>query len=221
MVRAKPRPRIFRKAPNRKIYLPEFVITLIRTPFLPPRYASFQVPLEFNKLEMRNYMRNVYNVEALRIRSYVQQQKVTRERRDGRQGYGPLRRPKSLKRMTIEMEDPFVWPEHPKDQSPWEKDQFFSHQKYGKELQEANHPSASSKPVKDQAETFEKQAKELAEGKATWKPTWQTLGLRYDRPALKKFSVSQPPTKKGEIQSDLGVETIDASATRNKDKPAP
>jgi large subunit ribosomal protein L23 len=96
---------------------PEFVITLIRTPFLPPRYASFYVPLNFNKLDMRDYMQRVYNVEVLHVRSYVEQQKVTRDRQDGAPGYGPLRRPKSKKRMTIEMAEPFVWPEVPKDLS--------------------------------------------------------------------------------------------------------
>jgi large subunit ribosomal protein L23 len=65
---------------------------------------------------MRDYMKRVYNVNVLRVRSYVEEQKVTRERRDG-EGYGPLRRPKSKKRMTIEMTEPFVWPEAPKDLS--------------------------------------------------------------------------------------------------------
>ena len=92
---------------------------MIRTPFLPPRFASFYVPLHFNKLDMKDYMRRVYNVDVIRVRSYIEQQKVTRERRDGRPGYGPLRRPQSKKRMTIEMTEPFVWPDPPKDMSPY------------------------------------------------------------------------------------------------------
>lgn len=64
-------------------------------------------------------MKRVYNVDVIRVRSYIEQQKVTRERRDGRPGYGPLRRPQSKKRMTIEMTEPFVWPDPPKDMSPY------------------------------------------------------------------------------------------------------
>lgn len=101
------------------LYSPDFTIALIRTPFLPPRYASFYVPLNFNKLDMRDYMQRVYGVKVLSVRSYVEQQKVTRQRPLGRLGLGPLRRPKSKKKMTIEMADPFVWPEEPKDFSPY------------------------------------------------------------------------------------------------------
>lgn len=93
---------------------PEFVIALIRTPHLPPRFAQFYVPLEFNKLDMRDYMKRAYGVKVLTIRSFVEQQKVTRERKFGKPGYGPLRRPKSKKKMTIEMTEPFSWPEPPK-----------------------------------------------------------------------------------------------------------
>lgn len=53
------------------------------------------------------------------MRSYVEQQKVTREKPRGWEGYGALRRPMSRKRMTVEMEEPFVWPEEPEDFSPY------------------------------------------------------------------------------------------------------
>jgi len=138
---------------------------------------------------MREYMKQVYNVDIISVRSYVEQQKVTRERRDGRAGYGPWRRPRSKKKMTIEMTEPFAWPELPEDQSAWQKDQFYNHYKYNREIQESNQPSASAKPVKEEAKAFEEQAKELVEGKQPWKPTWQVLGLRYDRPGLAKLAI--------------------------------
>ena len=97
---------------------PEFKIALIRTPFLPPRFASFYVPLSFNKLDMRDYLRNAYGVKILNVRSVVEQQKITRMRRDG-SGIGPYRRPQSRKKMTVEMTEPFVWPDPPEDMSPY------------------------------------------------------------------------------------------------------
>lgn len=98
---------------------PEFTIALVRTPFLPPRYASFHVPLSFNKLDMRDYLQRVYGVGVIGVRSYIEQQKVTRMRPLGRWGYGKVRRPESKKRMTVEMKEPFVWPEAPKDMAPY------------------------------------------------------------------------------------------------------
>lgn len=90
-------------------------MALVRTPFMPPRFATFQVPLEFNKLDLKDYLKNAYNVDTLKIRSYVEQQQPTRNLRFGKMGYGPLRRPKSKKRMMVELAEPFVWPPRPDD----------------------------------------------------------------------------------------------------------
>lgn len=98
---------------------PDFTIALVRTPFLPPRYASFHVPLSFNKLDMRDYLQRVYSVGVVGVRSYIEQQKVTRMRPMGRWGYGRVRRPESKKRMTVEMKEPFVWPEAPTDMAAY------------------------------------------------------------------------------------------------------
>jgi large subunit ribosomal protein L23 len=95
----------------------------MRTPHLPPKYASFWVPLWFNKLDFKNYLKNVYNVDVLHIRSYVQQQKVQREERlvgkFNTQQQGKLYRPQARKKMTVELVDPFVYPEEVKDLSPY------------------------------------------------------------------------------------------------------
>ncbi|KAK2806401.1 hypothetical protein FQN50_005818, partial [Emmonsiellopsis sp. PD_5] len=79
---------------------PDFTLTLIRTPYLPPRYASFWVPLTFNKLDIKDYLKRAYNVDVLKVRSYVEQQKPTRELSRGREGYGKWRRPQARKKMT-------------------------------------------------------------------------------------------------------------------------
>ncbi len=95
------------------------MITLIRTPQLPPKYASFWVPLWFNKLDFKNYLKNVYNVDVLHIRSYVQQSRVEREERPGSRTQGKLFRPPARKKMTVELVDPFVYPEEEKDLSSY------------------------------------------------------------------------------------------------------
>ncbi|KAL4784930.1 ribosomal protein L23-domain-containing protein [Aspergillus varians] len=167
-----------------QVYLPNFTVALVRTPFLPPRYATFYVPLNFNKLDMRDYLQRLYGVGVLSVRSYVEQQKVTRLKSQGRYGYGKLRRPNSKKRMTVEMKQPFVWPESPKDMEAWEKDQFFKAAKYQDEVQKAQRPDAGMKSNDEAREVFGEEAKKLLSGEKPWRPTWQALGLNYDRPVF-------------------------------------
>lgn len=131
-----------------------------------------------------------------------------------------------------------MWPEVPEDRSPyvpfsreysrllcanavsmmysWQPDQFYRHREFSQEYQEAAMPSASAKPVKNEAEAYENQAKELLEGKQTWKPTWQALGLSYNRPALAKLNGGAPkeiPNQKKEESKETkegeGLELID------------
>ena len=64
---------------------------------------------------MRDYLQRLYGVDVLSVRSYIEQQKVTRLKPMGKWGYGKLRRPMSKKKMTVEMTQPFVWPESPKE----------------------------------------------------------------------------------------------------------
>ncbi|KAB8229098.1 54S ribosomal protein L23, mitochondrial [Aspergillus alliaceus] len=175
---------------RKQVYLPDFTIALIRTPFLPPRYASFYVPLSFNKLDMRDYMQRVYGVDVISVRSYVEQQKVTRLRPQGKFGYGKIRRPMSKKKMTIEMTQPFVWPEAPKDMSDWEHNQFHAAEKYQSEIQDMHRPDAGTKVDTASREAYAEEAKKLLDGSKTWRPTWQALGLSYDRTGLGKSSTS-------------------------------
>ncbi|KAF3483662.1 RIO1 family protein kinase [Arthroderma uncinatum] len=180
---------------RKQIYLPDFVLTLIRTPFLPPRYASFWVPLTFNKLDMKDYMKRVYNVDVLKVRSYVEQQKVTRDLPRGRQGFGPMRRQMAKKKMTIEMTEPFVWPKEPEDYAPWERDTFFEAKKLQEEFQESHAHDAPMKAPEHKRELLAEQAKQMLDGKEQWQPTWQALGLNLQRPQLKKVEskANQPP----------------------------
>ncbi|KAM5467518.1 mitochondrial 54S ribosomal protein YmL41 [Microsporum audouinii] len=184
---------------RKQIYLPDFVLTLIRTPFLPPRYASFWVPLTFNKLDMKDYMKRVYNVDVIKVRSYVEQQKVTRELPRGRQGVGPMRRLMAKKKMTIEMTEPFVWPHEPEDFSPWERDTFYEAKKLQEDFQAAHSEDAPMKAPARKRELLAEQAKQVLKGEEQWQPTWQTLGLNSQRPILKRQT---PKSKEAPVASE-------------------
>lgn len=97
---------------------PKDTVTLMRTPHLGPRYAAFDVPLHFNKIDLRAYLRDVYNVDVLHIRSVVVQEKVKRSNPPNRYTQGHLYRPPSHKKMTVLLAKPFVYPEEIEDLSP-------------------------------------------------------------------------------------------------------
>jgi large subunit ribosomal protein L23 len=102
------------------MHSPNFTLTLIRTPNLPPSFASFIVPLNLNKLDLRDYLYNAYGIEVRGVRSYIQQQKLTQGKPNAlRQTPRQWFRPRSVKRMTVEMVKPFVWPEEPTDLSEY------------------------------------------------------------------------------------------------------
>jgi large subunit ribosomal protein L23 len=87
---------------------------MIRNPKLPPTFASFIVPLNLNKLDLRDYLWNAYGIPVVGVRSYIQQQKI-RQDKPGVERIAPRRwfRPRSIKKMTVEMARPFVWPPEP------------------------------------------------------------------------------------------------------------
>lgn len=70
----------------------------------------------------------------------------------------------------------------------WEKDQFHKAAKFQREMSEKMQPQATLKPDEEDREAYAKQAKELLEGKAVWRPTWQALGLNYNRPNVPSLS---------------------------------
>ncbi|KAL8907336.1 MAG: hypothetical protein Q9207_001454 [Kuettlingeria erythrocarpa] len=63
---------------QKKVYLPNFTLIFLRTPFAPPNYATFITPLNLNKFDIIDYLYHLYGVEVLSVRSYVQQSKVRR-----------------------------------------------------------------------------------------------------------------------------------------------
>lgn len=72
------------------------------------------MPLNLNKLDLRDYLWNMYAVRVKGVRSYIQQQKV-RQDRPGAKRPAPRRwfRPRAVKKMMVELEEPFAWAEEP------------------------------------------------------------------------------------------------------------
>ena len=93
-----------------QVYFPDFAVTLLYSAKLGPYYARFKVPLWFSKIDLKSYLKSVYNVEIVHVRSYVTYAHMRRVRKN-MTGRGELERGRSLKFMITQLVDPFTWPE--------------------------------------------------------------------------------------------------------------
>lgn len=99
--------------------MPDHTITLLRNrENQPPNFASFRVPLTFNKLDIRDYLLHAYNVPVLGVRSQLTQRRPRRSKMHHR-----IYRPPPVKTMTVELHKPFAWPKPPEDLTAWNSPQ--------------------------------------------------------------------------------------------------
>ncbi|KAH8585548.1 hypothetical protein B0O99DRAFT_646678 [Bisporella sp. PMI_857] len=166
---------------TKQVFLPNFTLTLLRTPKLPPTYASFLVPLNLNKLDLRDYLWNAYNIRSLSVRSYIQMQKL-RQDKPGAKRPSPRKwyRPRSIKKMTVEMDRPFVWPEEPTDYEKWDKKTYDAAQEARTEEEEMMHRDARQKPSRERKSIAQQARQLLADAerrtRGESKSQWENIG---------------------------------------------
>lgn len=102
------------KVGGTKLYFPKARVILLRpnakhTPY----QAKFIVPKSFNKLDLRDYLFHVYGLRAMNITTQLLHGKYTRANASL-----PRYRTPQIKKMTIDMAEPFVWPEEPASDHP-------------------------------------------------------------------------------------------------------
>ncbi|CEP62883.1 mitochondrial 54S ribosomal protein uL23m LALA0_S06e06040g [Lachancea lanzarotensis] len=103
------------KVGETQLYFPKARVILLRpgakhTPY----QAKFIVPKSFNKLDLRDYLYNIYGLRALNVTTQLLHGKYTRVNQ-----VMPRYRSAQIKKMTIDMAEPFVWPEEPENKDPW------------------------------------------------------------------------------------------------------
>ncbi|GMF05674.1 unnamed protein product [Ambrosiozyma monospora] len=92
----------------KKIYFPSATITLLRPNAKhTPNQAKFIVPKSFNKLDLRDYLFNIYGLRVSYISSTLMPARFTRSLP---QPYRPRFRSPQIKKMTVDLLEPFVWP---------------------------------------------------------------------------------------------------------------
>ncbi|RDA95070.1 hypothetical protein CP533_2113 [Ophiocordyceps camponoti-saundersi (nom. inval.)] len=173
------------KLGTKQIYLPQHVITLMRREKVPPNEACFRVPLRFTKFDLRDYLWNLYGVEAKTVRSHVAQQPLERRSRTSPSVYRPM----SIKYMTVVLVKPFQWPDPPSDLEPWHNEMWQKREEAQKKMRrEAEEARGwkkwsliSKQPWSESRKELASLAKRMLAGKEEWKngvdldPRWDKL----------------------------------------------
>ncbi|KAK3073607.1 mitochondrial 54S ribosomal protein YmL41 [Teratosphaeriaceae sp. CCFEE 6253] len=157
----------------KEIYLPNFAVVLKRTPSQPATSATFLVPLWFSKLDLRDYLHHAYALRiGASIRSYVQQARIRQGqvREPARPQYKRWHRPRATKRMTVELERPFVWPAEPEDFKAWNKAENWAAGEEQEAYQERMGSTSDALAVSQERRVrMREQAKALLEGRERWR----------------------------------------------------
>lgn len=96
---------------EQQVYFPKGRVCLLRPSAKhTPYQAKFVVPRSFNKMDLRDYLWHCYGLRALRVTSQLLHSKWNRSMDDVARHRGP-----QYKKMTIDMEQPFIWPDLPED----------------------------------------------------------------------------------------------------------
>jgi len=77
--------------------------------------------------------------------------------------------------MTVELVEPFVWPNEVTDFAPWDRDFQISQVRDTKKEQAKLNPQRNLTENKERRKSLAQQAKDLLEGRVGWKPTWQSI----------------------------------------------
>ena len=127
-----------------------------------------------NKLDIRDYLFHAYNVKVVSVRSYVEQQKV----QQGKPGAIKVQikrwhRPRAIKKMTVELESPFVWPAQPSDEElneGWNMDTVAEARADNDKYAERRGRLSDTFVDKDERKSMREQAKALLDRKTQWEP---------------------------------------------------
>ncbi|TLD26438.1 hypothetical protein PspLS_04727 [Pyricularia sp. CBS 133598] len=162
---------------GKQVFLPTARVT-----FLPsqrdPNFAKFQVPMTFNKLDLRDYLYHCYNVEVRSVRSFIQQSPIKDTEgfdRNGRPMRSKKMRPQSKKFMIVELVKPFMPPSVPQDKTAWELRNFTAKQteydiikEYAEAMQTKPGVSPLQLPVTSSRILQAQQAQALRKGGLDW-----------------------------------------------------
>lgn len=179
-------------------------MTFVRKEHLPPNEACFNVPLRWNKFDLRDYLWNLYNVEIKKVRSYVKEQPLTQRVGLPNSWY----RPQARKFMTVELAQPFQWPALPENTQPWSKEMWdIREEKLAEQRKEQNMTRRGQIPLPSrQKESKEREelrtlAQKMLSGEVKWSndikldPKWDSIVAQAEAQAEASDSVREEAAK--------------------------
>ncbi|KAJ1956106.1 mitochondrial 54S ribosomal protein YmL41 [Dispira parvispora] len=101
---------------QKAVYFPNLIFKLVRSARLMPNQAAFKVPLHVNKLDIRDYLKHLYNVNVLDVRTVIYPGKLVRNRRTLR-----MERTARVKKAIVTLDHDFKYPALPKPEEFGEK----------------------------------------------------------------------------------------------------
>ncbi|GAB5587446.1 mitochondrial 54S ribosomal protein YmL41 [Umbelopsis nana] len=91
-----------------KVYLPNLIFKMVRSPNLQPNQVAFRVPPKCNKFDIHSYLTNIYNVNVQEVRTMNYATRIKR-RKDGR----VTGREAAYKKAIVTIDEPFAYPPEP------------------------------------------------------------------------------------------------------------
>src|SRR3954466_15843564 len=88
----------------KKIYFPNIIFRLMRAPSLPPNKVAFRIPTKINKLDIKDYLTNIYKLDVVDVRTMV----YAAESQTNHKRYRP-----SYKKAIVTLGDDFNYPPRP------------------------------------------------------------------------------------------------------------
>ena len=64
---------------------------------------------------MKSYLKELYSVDTVHVRSFVTQRGLTRRQHPSQKKQGAWYRPESIKTMVVQLVEPFEWPKPVED----------------------------------------------------------------------------------------------------------
>lgn len=193
------------------------------------------MPLTFTKLDFRDYLYHVYDVEVTSVRSFINQM-LPQQRSLPGGIVGKWYRPRSQKLMVVDLKKPFVWPERPseEDMEPWDHKLFKAVEDGHKEdVREATTRASSGRPkLRTQKKMttdrvkLRQAAEALLSGKKKWVPgTWvEGMDKAEPEPEPAVTEAAQDPNDPGEGWTEVeagvlpGLETSETGQGKDEAK---
>mmetsp|Transcript_27359 Transcript_27359/g.38702 ORF Transcript_27359/g.38702 Transcript_27359/m.38702 type:complete len:134 (-) Transcript_27359:234-635(-) len=100
-----------KREPGFRMKMPNYSMALLRPPVgCPKNQVVLRVPMKFNKLQIANYLEEIYKVKVLKVNTLITIGK-TKMYQGENYGYGRMYKLADWKKAYVTITEPFEWPD--------------------------------------------------------------------------------------------------------------